>query len=137
MSIDINKPVEKGHDMVLNNPDGTQELGTDKEFAKRKEAGELSGLHTNDPVAAHNESVEKVEESNDRSDDAEAPKENDVDKNRDDQKTQPQNGERLNDEQDNKSAEQRTAGEVEQTETNRDKTETDQPERDENDKQPA
>lgn len=53
--IDINKPVEKGHDMVLNNSDGTQELGTAEEFTKRKEAGDLSGVHTNVEPAENDE----------------------------------------------------------------------------------
>lgn len=126
MNIDINQPVEKGHDMVLNNPDGTQELGTAKEFAKRKEAGELSGLHTNEPVAAHNESVEKVAESknepktqNEPTTQEDKPMDEDKTRNAGAPAPQKASNERLSDEQTNKSAEDRTAGEVEQTENAR------------------
>lgn len=44
---DINVPVEKGHDMVINHPDGSQSLGNDVEREKLAAAGETSGEHTN------------------------------------------------------------------------------------------
>lgn len=44
--IDINNPVKEGSDVVLNNPDGTQDLGSPQEFLDRAEAGTLRGVHT-------------------------------------------------------------------------------------------
>lgn len=59
--IDINKPVQQGHDFVLNHDDGTQSLGTAEDFSKLKEAGVLSGIHTDPQVAPHNEQLPEVE----------------------------------------------------------------------------
>ncbi len=46
--IDINEPVEQGHDMVLNYEDGTQKLGSAEGFAREAKAGKLINLPPND-----------------------------------------------------------------------------------------
>jgi hypothetical protein len=109
--IDINKPVEKGHDFVLNNDDGTQELGTAEEFAKRREAGTLSGVHTDKLVAAHNE-VERVAEPADEPQESKKPKKAKAKES----EAMSEDKTKLGDEQDTKGTEERTEGEVKQTE---------------------
>ncbi len=46
--IDINEPVEQGHDMVLNYVDGTQVLGSAGGFDREAKAGKLMALPPND-----------------------------------------------------------------------------------------
>lgn len=47
--IDINQPVEQGHDMILNYDDGRQELGNAEYFESKASKGQLIG--TPDPAS--------------------------------------------------------------------------------------
>lgn len=48
MSIDINKPVKQGHDLVLNYNDGRQVLGSQEDYEKAWAKGQLISLPPND-----------------------------------------------------------------------------------------
>lgn len=48
MAIDINEPVEQGHDMIINPDGGEQRLGTAEEFDKEVNKGKLISLPPND-----------------------------------------------------------------------------------------
>lgn len=61
MAIDINEPVEQGSDLILNSHDGSQSLGTTKDF-EAAAPGELVGLHTNPEVDAVVEAAVEVED---------------------------------------------------------------------------
>lgn len=56
--IDINEPVEQGHDAVINRQDGSQVLGTAEEAAQAASAGETNGQYTDVvPAEAQSEPV--------------------------------------------------------------------------------
>jgi hypothetical protein len=48
MGIDINEPVKKGHDVIINSNDGESRLGSDKEFDKEVDSGNAISLPPND-----------------------------------------------------------------------------------------